>query len=139
MKIVSEEIIDFIEHVGVKGMHWGVRRGGKSKVKPSQDSKQANAVLKKAKTGTIRSLSNNEIRTFTTRLQLETQFRNATPSNFKKVMNTIRSILGMGKTMNEVAAFSNSASGQAVRSGMESRRKPKDNQKTRDDAIRREL
>lgn len=117
------DVDKFLSHYGVKGMRWGQRRrrsGGKVEV--SEDAKRASEIRLKAKTKSVKSLSNQEIREFATRIQLENQFRNATPSNARKVLNTVRDILGVKSTMDQVATFSNSASGQAIRSSLEKRR-----------------
>jgi len=119
---VSENLSDFLEHYGVKGMRWGVRRkGGVKKLSGySRDAKTAAQIHKKAKTSKVKvkALSNNEINTFLNRVNLESRFNQATPSKSKRVLNTVKSLLGTGKTVNEAIAFSNSPSGQAIQKGL---------------------
>jgi hypothetical protein len=91
------EIVDnlFLEHFGVKGMKWGVRRQGigaaptdvvvtrtpKGKVKTSggknqpahEDAIKAKVAVAKAKGSGLDSLSNQELQTLATRINLEKQ------------------------------------------------------------------
>lgn len=114
---------DFLEHYGVKGMRWGVRTrsGGKGTKGYSKDAKAAVRVRNKAKTSDVKvkALSNREIEDFLKRVSLESRFREATPGPGKRAMNTVRTILGVGKTMNEVASFSNTPTGKQLRSSFE--------------------
>lgn len=92
----------FLEHFGVKGMKWGVRkdRGGSSgpqavvtRSKPGQrvtasggggrlpheDAKRAVALAQKAKSSTTHSLSNEELKDLLTRLDLESRYTKLNP------------------------------------------------------------
>ena len=64
-----------LKHYGVLGMHWGVRTGGKSgkggRSSASSDSKAARALRGRS----LSSLSNEELKTLTTRMQLERQYK----------------------------------------------------------------
>jgi hypothetical protein len=63
----EEEVLDFLEHFGVKGQQWGVR-------KPRGDR---SAFKKKAKPTLpdLSKMSNEDLRAAVSRLQLEKQFR----------------------------------------------------------------
>jgi hypothetical protein len=63
---------DYIQHVGILGMRWGRR---KSKSSPSADHIKAHSL----KTKKLSEMSNEEIRTLTNRMQLESQFKNLQP------------------------------------------------------------
>lgn len=79
---------EVLEHYGIKGMRWGVRRSerqlararGKSspkkktEPKKSVDAAKAAAAAKKAKKGGVSSLSNKELQDLNTRLNLEQQY-----------------------------------------------------------------
>jgi hypothetical protein len=91
---------DLLAHYGVKGMHWGVRRsensgpvstaivqkkpGGPVKIKtskggglqPSSDAVKAATFKQRAKKSGAQSLSNEELQTLVTRLNLEKQYKN---------------------------------------------------------------
>lgn len=81
-----DRINAYLEHYGILGMKWGVRRskkqlqasrgvksweteGESSDTEVSNDRKKASSLSKK----NVKSLSNDEIREYTTRLQLENQ------------------------------------------------------------------
>lgn len=79
---MGNEVEDFIEHYGVKGMKWGVRkragglitkaRGG-PKLPDSEDASKAKVSKKKAKNN-VGSLSNKELQELVTRMNLEQQY-----------------------------------------------------------------
>lgn len=73
----SDEVGDFLEHIGVKGMKWGVRRKDRPVVivHPSADANRAHTLANKARqTGGIHSLSNKELQDLVTRMNLEQQY-----------------------------------------------------------------
>ena len=72
---------EFLKHIGVLGMHWGRRKSlSNARNKKSEDFLQKE-VLKKKK---ISQLSNAELKTLTTRLQLEKQYKELNPSEVSK-------------------------------------------------------
>lgn len=82
-----DDVEDFLEHYGIKGMKWGVRRdaavSGAKKVgkeaynyiKPSVDAKKAGAVKQKAKIAGVDALTNQDLQSLITRMNLERQFK----------------------------------------------------------------
>lgn len=94
----AAKVGDVLAHHGVKGMRWGVRRKniggpnevtvsvdkGKLKTKggeghaPSEEAKAAAATKQKAKKSGVHSLSNQEIQEAVTRMNLESNFSQAT-------------------------------------------------------------
>lgn len=96
----TQSLDDVLEHYGIKGMRWGVRRSdeqlararGRRKksgkpvtpTKKSEDAAAAEESRKKAKKGGVESLSNQELQQLNTRLNLEQQYTKlAGPSNRK--------------------------------------------------------
>lgn len=77
-----------MKHVGVLGMHWG-RRKGRSESASEDHRKVAN--LKKKK---LSDMSNEELRAFTTRLQLERQYKDLNQSSFSKGQKILAEVLG---------------------------------------------
>lgn len=88
---------DSLEHHGVKGQRWGIRRyqpypdggkkgkfiGKKKKEKPmSEDAKNAKELRKKHRD----ELTNQELRKLNERIMLENQYKQLNPSAFKKGM-----------------------------------------------------
>jgi alpha-galactosidase/6-phospho-beta-glucosidase family protein len=91
------EVDDILAHHGVKGMHWGVRKERGSsvvkslkakvaaknvKVAPSHDAAKASAAKEKLNKSGIHSLSNEELQSLTTRLNLEKQVTSIKKTTF---------------------------------------------------------
>lgn len=129
----NHKVEDFLEHYGVKGMKWGVRKGKIRTTRKintkgySKDAKVATAIRVKGKSNPakVKSLTNQEIETFLKRVNLESRFVDMTPGPGKRALNVVKSLLGVGTTMNQAAKFAESPSGQAIRSGFEKGKKKK--------------
>lgn len=107
----------FLAHYGVKGMKWGVRR---SPQELSADAERANTAKTKARASGLGSLSNQELKDLTSRLNLETQVASLSQKNSKvtRGRTTVAGILAVGTTINSVIAFSKSPAGQAIRKSL---------------------
>jgi len=88
----------YLEHFGVKGMHWGQRKAeaikGNAAVKAissSEDHKRATQVRIKAKVAGVNTLSNKDLEDLLTRMNLETRL-----VSLKKVEHE-QSLVGKGK------------------------------------------
>lgn len=75
-----EDLDSVLAHYGIKGMRWGVRRanpsGGPSR---SEDSASAKETKAKIKAGGLKSLSNDELKTYLERMDLEKRYKKANP------------------------------------------------------------
>lgn len=121
MTASPEMTADFLEHYGVKGMRWGVRRS-KETEKISNDAKRADYALKKvnAKTQTqYKPLSNNALKDLKTRLQLEADVKKLMPDPEPQYVKKITAgqkrvawAIGVGMTVNAAIAFSKSPAGE---------------------------
>ena len=80
---------DFLEHYGVKGMKWGVRRSEaqlarargalkRSTPEPSEDKKTTESVRAKISRGNTDALSNAELQKLNERMQLEQKYASLT-------------------------------------------------------------
>jgi nucleotidyltransferase/DNA polymerase involved in DNA repair len=92
------DVDEFLEHFGVKGMHWGVRkdRGGSSHP-VSDDAKRAQDLRVTVKAHGTSALSNQDLQHLVSRLNLESQHSRLSPeeiSSGKKIMNEILSVGG---------------------------------------------
>lgn len=138
-----------LEHAGVKGMRWGVRKdrsarssgeptpvtvttkAGKGVVKtkggkgqaPSEDAVKAAAYRQKARSSTTASLTNDELRQLITRMRLEQEYAklNYSPSKYKKAQKLVKGTAG---TANDVIAFSKSPAGQLLIAQMKKKKAP---------------
>lgn len=101
-------------HYGVKGMQWGVRRNRKGGVttstksgnsrssgiatgrKPSADHRKSRKIAKKS----VDQMSNEELRTFAKRIQLEKSYAEATatPSVMKRGQKQVNNMLSYAQT-----------------------------------------
>lgn len=92
------ELEEILEHHGVKGMHWGVRRSAGSSTPPSADAARAAAAKKTVKTSGTKALSNAELQHLVTRMNLERQLAQINPSNKQKAIKFASDLLlGIGK------------------------------------------
>jgi hypothetical protein len=105
---------EFLSHYGKKGMKWGVRKAP-PRVGASKDAKRATATMRKAKTNSVKSLTNKEIRELTARIELENKYNSLNPSSVKKGHDTAIKILAIGATANSAIKFANSPAGRAIR------------------------
>lgn len=66
---------DDVDHHGIKGQRWGVRRTKEQReAARTEDAKSADAAKTKAKKLGVDSLSNKELQALTTRMNLEQQY-----------------------------------------------------------------
>lgn len=82
----SDPVEEFLEHFGVKGMKWGVRRAERRAASTSDDARSADDARSKVKkAGGTHALSNKELQDLVTRMNLERQFNNLKPESKSKV------------------------------------------------------
>ncbi len=124
-------VMNELTHYGVKGMKWGVRRSdaqlakARSAPKPtlSDDAKRANRLYDKIETKGTGSLSNQEMRQFLERMNLERQYSQMMYSPPGKSAadrghDQVKKILSYGQTYENVRKFLQTPTGQAVKTGM---------------------
>jgi hypothetical protein len=91
----TEVVDDILEHYGVKGMRWGIRRRSGATSPGSDDYQRSTAAKAKIKTGGgTKALSNKELQDLVTRMNLEQQFsRLQPPTKKKKAATFVASVL----------------------------------------------
>lgn len=117
----SDSVDDFLEHFGVRGMHWGVRR---AKAPPSIDSATSSDTRTKIKdSGGTHALTNKELQAYITRANLEQQYSriDARAPAHKQAHNFIKGLLGAARTVNEVYTLYNSPVAKEIRKAIEKR------------------
>lgn len=82
---------EFLMHFGIKGMKWGHRTGGTSTT-PAIATSADHKVSSKLKRKKVSQMSNAELKTLNTRLQMEKQHKELTKKNKsigKKILDDI--------------------------------------------------
>lgn len=102
---------EFIAHVGVKGMKWGRRKGGTS-------AAPENVRLRALKKNPAKSLSDEQLKTAISRMQLEKQYKDLAPRGPAKAYKIATASLAVATTLSTMYAFKNSALGKAVVEGV---------------------
>lgn len=120
----DEKIKPFLEHYGVKGMRWGVRRRSASVPKYSDEGAEARLILKKKKDYGIGSLTNHELRVVNSRIKLEQEFHKMNPKPKGKIQKGIdyvdkaskvyESVEKMDKIFKSVSGRAKIAKGKAI-------------------------
>lgn len=99
---MSDNDLIYLEHFGVKGMKWGVRKGNLSifakkptgpKEPASEDAVRARSHRTRGKNSGVQALSNKEIQEFIQRTNLETQYSRMTASKLKKGSNWLTGVI----------------------------------------------
>lgn len=101
-----DDVENFIEHFGIKGMRWGVRR---SRVKTSSDFRKT-APLRRRKP---KQLTNKQLRDVNARLNLEQNFRRMNPSTVQKGHSAAKNIIALSGTAVALASLAQTPWGRA--------------------------
>lgn len=104
-------VSDILEHHGIKGQKWGIRHKPNSKTgRVSTDFKISNDLRKRP----VSSLSNKQINTVNTRLNLEQNFRRLNPTTVERGKRRAQALLATAGIA--VTAFNllNSPAGKAA-------------------------
>jgi len=118
-----EEVNDFLQHYGTKGMKWGVRKadnssGSSSSTPASSDANLASATQTKINTGGVKTVSNQELQHLVNRLNLEKQYSQLQATNKSDIQRghkVVKDILQAGKTIEDVRKFMNSPTGKILK------------------------
>lgn len=121
-----------LTHYGIKGMKWGVRRSdaqlarAQAAPKPtlSVDAKKANLLYDKIETKGTGSLSNQEMRQFLERMDLESRYSRmmSEPPGKSRVdagHEKVKKLLAIGDTIERARKFLQTDTGKIVKTGMQ--------------------
>lgn len=111
---MASDLEDFLEsqelaHYGVPGMKWG-RRKSESKSGGSTDHKQAQRLKAKP----VSDLSNKQLKTLTSRQELERKYNQLNPSTLKRGQTAMQALIGVPITAIGVYNLVKSPAGQAT-------------------------
>lgn len=124
---MTDELDDFLEHYGVKGMKWGVRKSrkqrrreaklrrleeksAKKKINASEDAKTV-AKLRKKK---VSELSNSELKLVAERLNLETKLNKVNQSYVDSGHAKLKKAVSVGETLERVHKLATSDAGKSA-------------------------
>jgi uncharacterized protein YbjQ (UPF0145 family) len=111
---------DFLEHFGVKGMKWGVRkddalRGSTSVSEAHEDAVKAQAAKEKIRVSGVKSLSNTELQALVTRQNLEQNYVRLNPARVSAGRSFAKTASQIGA--NAVKNTTQELTKQAVKAG----------------------
>lgn len=118
---MSDTLSEFLQHYGIKGMKWGIRRSDKQLGKTSSSGDSPDAVRAKETLSKIRSakslsaVSNDDLNHLKNRLELEKKFTDLNPNILERTNKTAKTVIKYGTTMNEAYTLYNSPLGKAIR------------------------
>jgi hypothetical protein len=99
-----------LEHHGIKGMHWGVRRDRSSRGGPSSDFKRTSHLRGKP----AHSLTNKQLKSLNERMNLEQNYSRLNPSSIKRGLSIASAIIGTATMAVNAYNLFNSPAGKAA-------------------------
>jgi len=109
---MTQDTLEFLEHHGVKGMHWGIRTGHNRTT--SSDYKKT-APYRKRK---AQELTNKQLKNVNERINLEQNYKRLNQSTVKKGEAAAKGIIGLAGTATALYTLSTSPVAKAlVRAG----------------------
>jgi hypothetical protein len=87
---------EYLQHYGILGMHWGRRKGSAlgAKIATGRTASEDHDKVSRLKNKKLHEMSNAELKEFTTRLNLEKQYKDLTKVEKSKGMAVVKEILG---------------------------------------------
>jgi len=108
--LTEEEFLNRLEHAGVKGMKWGVRKASTSSVHVSADAARTNKIKTRVKKNGLDNLSNDDLAKLNKRTQLLSDYKKNNPglidrghSATKKALAIVGTATLVGVTAGRIA------------------------------------
>ena len=114
--LTHSDLIDFLEHHGVKGMHWGIRnkrsrvKTGAARHPQSAESKKASELRKRKP----HQLTSNQLKDVNARLNLEKNFRQLNPNIVDKGHSRVKAYLALYATAATIIGLSQTPTAKRV-------------------------
>jgi hypothetical protein len=99
----------FIEHYGVRGMRWGVRKGSSRVSRPSGEARKASELRRKP----VHQLTNKQLKAVNERMNLEQNYNRLNPSRTKRGRAYVTAAIGAIGTGVGLYNMVNSPAGKA--------------------------
>lgn len=114
---MTPEVQDFLDHHGVKGMHWGIRNARsritiarRNKTKSSSDFRKTKPHRGKP----VHTLTNKQLKAVNERMNLEQNYSRMNPSKIRKGSLAVKGLLGVATTATTIYTMYNSPAGKAA-------------------------
>jgi hypothetical protein len=101
---------EFIEHFGVKGMKWGVRKDRNRVYKQSQDHKRTRTLQQRH----LSELTNKQLKEYVTRVEMERKYHQLNPGRLKRGENRIKYLMGTPIALATAYNLATSPAGKAA-------------------------
>jgi len=124
MDIKMDKVTNFLAHYGKLGMRWGKRSSSRNskdsgeKPKTSSDHDESRVIKRKP----LSSMSNAELKAYTTRMGLEKQYHALNPSQLARGKARLDTVLMVGKSVNSAIEFMNSPAGTKIKKAIADQR-----------------
>lgn len=122
----SEMVESFLAHYGIKGMKWGFRRTDAQLARAKATTDSPDAIRARTTLSTINkskslsSVSDSDLNHLINRINLEKRYSEVKATSGKdplaKTHSTVKSLLGVGKTLNQAIEFARSPFGRLMAS-----------------------
>jgi hypothetical protein len=105
------DVTEFVEHHGIKGMHWGIRNP-ESRVRLARRNKRpASSDFKKSaphRGQPAHTLTNKQLKSLNERMNLEQNYNRMNPNKVEKGHRAVKSLIAVGTTATTLYALYNS-------------------------------
>lgn len=109
---------NYLEHHGIKGMKWGVRRSRGNSSSQSADYKESQQYRERIQKNGLSNLSNSELSRYNNRLNLEQNYKRMNPTVVARGYNILKTTVAVVGTVSTLVAIGNSPVGKSLSKGI---------------------